>query len=87
MSLKAILYGILTVLLFYGLLALTVFLFALDWKIGIVGIILLIVIPPIPARKAYSSTVGILDRLLLKFGIPVLMLLGIGAALLYSFLP
>lgn len=86
MSWKSLLLSILSVLLFWGLLAVTVFLFAIYWILGILGIVMVLVIPAILVRKAIISANGILDKLIAKYVVPVLMLIGVGATLLIVFL-
>ena len=86
MSGKSLLFSILSVLLFWGLLAVTVFLFAIYWILGILGIVMVLVIPAILVRKAIKSANGILDKLIAKYVVPALMLIGVGATLLIVFL-
>ena len=86
MSLKSILYSILSVLLFYALLAVTVILFSIYWLLGLLGIVMVLVIPPILTRRAIVAACGILDKLIAKYIVPVLMLIGIVAVLLIMFL-
>lgn len=86
MSGKSLLLSILSVLLFWGLLAVTVFLFSIYWILGILGIVMVLVIPAILVRKAIISANGILDKLIAKYVVPALMLIGVGATLLIVFL-
>ncbi|MCH5147450.1 MAG: hypothetical protein J1F61_05565 [Clostridiales bacterium] len=86
MSWKSLLFSILSVLLFWGLLAVTVFLFSIYWILGILGIVMVLVIPAILVRKAIISANGILDKLIAKYVVPALMLIGVGATLLIVFL-
>lgn len=86
MSGKSLLFSILSVLLFWGLLAVTVFLFSIYWILGILGIVMVLVIPAILVRKAIISANGILDKLIAKYVVPALMLIGVGATLLIVFL-
>ena len=82
MSIKSIIYSILSVLLFYGFLALTVFLFAFYWVLGLIGIAAVLIVPFIFTKKAIVSAVGFIDKLIAKFFVPVLMLMGVVATLL-----
>ena len=86
MSFKSIFLSILTVILFWGLAILTVFLFGVELIAGIAGLVVTLVIPPIVMRKAIGAANGFLDRLFAKFVVPVLVLVGLGAILLYYFL-
>ena len=82
MSIKSILYSIFTVVLFCGLLAVSMFLFNIDAIWGIVGIVVTVIVTSIFFRKAVVTATGILDKLLAKVLVPVLILIGIGAILL-----
>ena len=87
MSLKSIIFSILTVLLFYGLLAVTVFiLFSIFWLLGIVGIVVTLAVTSAFGRKAIVSSDGIIDGLVAKIIVPVLILVGLAAILLFNFL-
>lgn len=86
MSLKSVLCSIFSVLLFWGFLAVTVFLFSIYWILGILGIVMVLGIPAILVRKAIIAANGILDKLIAKYVVPVLMLIGVGATLLIVFL-
>ena len=85
MSIKSIILSVVSVLLFYGFLALILFLFGIHWIVGIIGIVLTLVIPPILMRKAISSANGFVDKLIAKIIVPILYLVGIGATLLTYF--
>ena len=82
MSIKSIILSILSVLLFYGLLAVTVILFSIYWLLGILGIVIILVVTPILVRKAIAEANGFIDKLIAKYIVAVLMLIGIGATLL-----
>lgn len=85
MSLKTIIYSILSVLLFWGFLIVTLVLFGFNVVLGIIGIVLTLTIPPILMRRALSSSNGILDKIIAKFVVPILYLVGLAAILLTYF--
>ena len=85
MSGKSIMLSVLSVLLFVGLLVATIFLFRIEWIVGVAGIVVMVFVPPIVVRKAYTAASGILDRLIAKFIVPVLFLVGLAATLLIFF--
>ena len=86
MSLKTIIYSIISVILFWGFLILTLVLFGINGVLGIIGIVLTLTIPPILMRRALSSSKGIIDKLIAKIIVPVLYLFGLAAILLTYFL-
>ena len=86
MSLKSIFLSVLGVLLFLGFAFLTLFLFGINIALGILGIVLTLVIPPIVIRSAVASAKGIIDKLIAKIIVPIASLLGLGAIVLSFFL-
>ena len=86
MSWKSILCSIFSVLLFYGLLFATLIMFGIQVILGIVGVSLTLVLPPLLLRSAVASARGIIDRLLAKIIAPILLVLGLAAILLAFFL-
>lgn len=85
MSLKTIIYSIISVLLFWGFLILALVLFGFNVVLGIIGIVLTLTIPPILMRRALASSKGILDKMIAKFIVPILYLVGLAAILLTYF--
>lgn len=85
MSLKSIIYSIFSVLLFYGLVITDIFMFSINWAVGVVGIVLVLTIPPILVKRAISSANGPIDKLISKIIVPVLYLVGLAAILLIYF--
>lgn len=87
MSWKSIGLSILAIVVTIGLLFATTFLFMLNTVLGIIGIVILIVIPQILMRKARDEATGIIDKIIAKFIMPaaniicgaivVMMLLGL----------
>lgn len=75
MSGKSILYSILSILLFVGVVFAIVFLFKFHFLLGIAGFVLLI-IPELVRRKAISASYGFFDKLIAKFVVPVLFVAG-----------
>ena len=73
MSLKSILYSVLAVLLAGGLLVLDVVLFGIQTILGIIGIVLILVVPGALLRKAIREASGVLDRIIAKFIAPILI--------------
>ena len=87
MSLKSIIFSILSVLVFGGLLFLSLFiLFGINTYLGIAGIIATVVVTSVFTRIAIKSSNGIIDKLLAKVIVPILILLIVGAILLTFFL-
>lgn len=86
MSIKSLLCSILSVVFFVGFVVLTIILFGINVFLGVLGIVLTLVIPPILVRKAYHEASGIIDKLIVKIIVPVLSLIGIVAVLLIYFL-
>ena len=86
MSLKSIIFSIFALLVFYGLVIATIVLFGIDLILGIVGIVLVLVIPPILVRRAIKSANGLIDKLIARIVVPVLYLVGLGTILLTYFL-
>ena len=86
MCLKSILCSIFGTLLFLGFAFLTLYLFAVNIALGIVGIVVTLAVPPILIRTAIASAKGIIDKLIAKIIVPVAILLGLGAILLSFFL-
>ncbi|MCH5153551.1 MAG: hypothetical protein J1F68_06345 [Clostridiales bacterium] len=74
MSIKSILYSVFAVLLAGGLLLLDVFLFGVQTILGIIGIVLILVVPGAMIRKANSEASGVLDKIIAKFIAPILIL-------------
>lgn len=75
MSGKSILLSILSVLLFVGVVFVIAFAFSFNVLMGIAAIVLLI-FPVILQRKALSNARGIIDKLIAKFIVPALFVLG-----------
>lgn len=75
MSGKSILLSILSVLLFIGVVFVIAFAFSFNILIGFASI-LLTIFPTLLQRKALSTATGILDRIIAKFIVPVLFVLG-----------
>ena len=75
MSGKSILYSVLAVVLASGLLFADVFLFGLNAVLGIVGIVLILVIPGVLIRKAINEANGVLDKIIAKFIAPILIVI------------
>ena len=86
MSGKSIVYSILSVLLFAGLVVATVILFGINPILGIVGIVALLFIPAILTRKAKNAATGVLDNIIAKYIVPALDLVATVAVLLFMFL-
>ena len=74
MSKKSILCSFFAVLLAGGLLLLDVFLFGVQTILGIIGIVLILVIPGALIRKANYEASGVLDKIIAKFIAPILIL-------------
>ena len=74
MSLKSILYSVFAVLLAGGLLVADVVLFGIATILGIVGIVLILIVPGILLRKARNEASGVLDKIIAKFIAPILIL-------------
>lgn len=73
MSLKSILYSIIAIVLAGGLLFLDIVLFGIASILGIVGIVLILVLPGFFLHKARSNASGLLDRLLARLIAPILI--------------
>ena len=71
MSLKSIIYSIISVLFFGAVIVGIVFLFKFSIIAGIAGIVLLI-FPAMLQRKALHEAEGIIDKFIAKFVVPVL---------------
>lgn len=82
MSLKSILCSIFAVLSSYGLIFGTMILFGIETILGIVGIVLLLVIPGIFLRKAIANAEGFIDGLLAKLVAPAAIVIGCGFIIL-----
>ena len=72
---KSVFLSFLSVVLFVGVVFAIVFLFKFMIIAGIAGIVLLI-IPVIVQRKALDASTGILDKLIAKFIVPALFVVG-----------
>lgn len=75
MSGKSILLSILSVLLFVGVVFVIAFAFSFNILIGFASIVLLI-LPVLLQRKALDKASGIIDKLIAKFIVPVIFVLG-----------
>lgn len=71
MSWKSIILSILSLIITIGLLFATMFLFNVQIILGIIGIVLLIVLPLIIRYKALDAASGVVDRVFAKYIIPV----------------
>lgn len=76
MSVKAILYSLLALVLSAGILVATIFMFKVHFMLGIVGIALMF-IPFKVQRKAIDETSGKIDEIIVKYVIPGLFLVAI----------
>ena len=85
MSKKSILYSVFAILSGAGLLLATTFLFAIEWILGVVGIVLVLVVPGVLVRKAIVNANGVFDKLLAKFITPILIVVAGAFTLLYIF--
>ena len=74
MSLKSIIYSICAVVLAGALLLADTFLFGMNTILGIIGIVLVLIIPGVLIRKAIRSANGFIDKVIAKFIAPVLIL-------------
>lgn len=75
MSWKSLGLSILSLIITIGLLFACVFLFSMQAILGIIGIVLLVVIPIIIRHKALNEAKGIVDRVFAKFIIPIVTVL------------
>lgn len=82
MSGKSILYSILSLILYIAFLIGTVFLFKMQFILGIVGIALLF-IPFKLQRKAIDEASGVFDKIFAKYIIPILLAIAILFIILY----
>lgn len=71
MSWKSMGLSILSFVLTIGLLFGTTFLFMLNIVLGIIGIVLLIVIPLVIRNKALWAATGVVDKVFAKYLIPI----------------
>lgn len=78
MSLKSLLLSILSLLITVGLLFGCVFLFSVQIILGIIGIVLLIIVPLVIRYKALDAAKGIVDTFFAKIIIPIVTVI-IGA--------
>ena len=86
MSIKSIILSILSVLVFGGLLFVTVFiLFGLGAILGIIGIIVTVVVTSALTGAAIKSSQGFIDKLLAKVVVPIVIILIVGGLLLKIF--
>ena len=86
MSIKSIIFSILSVLVFSGLLFVTVFiLFGMNTILGIVGVIVTAVVTSALTGAAVKSSKGFIDKLLAKIIVPIVIILIIGGLLLKLF--
>ncbi|MBR1926127.1 MAG: hypothetical protein IJ837_04720 [Clostridia bacterium] len=76
MSGKSITFSILSLITFIGIIIGIVFLFKLHFVLGIVGIFL-IFIPIKLNRKAVEEVDGLFDKVLAKYVVPVVALIGV----------
>ena len=74
MSWKSIVYSIFAILSGGALLFLDVILFGFNAILGIIGIILLLVVPGALLNKAKNKADGVLDRILAKYIAPALII-------------
>ena len=74
-SWKSILYSILSVVLTAALLLADTFLFGIETILGIIGIVLILIVPGVMLRKAKREARGILDKLIALLIAPALILI------------
>ena len=86
MSLKSLFCSIFAVIVFLGMLFGTIVLFGINVILGIVGVIIMLVVPSSLIGKAVTSAAGVLDKLVAKVIVPIVIILGTGAILLGVFL-
>ena len=85
MSIKSIVYSILAILLAGGLLFLDVILFGIQAILGIIGIVLILVVPGALLKKARNEASGFLDRVIARLIAPVLIVVVGFFTLMYIF--
>ena len=73
MSWQSFKYSLLAVILTAVLLLGDTFLFALQTILGIIGIVLILIVPGVLLRKANANAAGFLDKLICRFIAPVLI--------------
>ena len=83
MNLKVIVNSVIAVLISVGLLFLDMFLFRIYWLLGIIGIILILVIPGIFTRKAIEEADNFLEKLIAKFITPALIVIACFFAIMF----
>lgn len=89
MSWKSILWSILSLVITIGLLFGATFLFMVNIVLGIIGIVLIIVIPQITMRKARDEATGIIDKVIAKYILPTatVILGGIAVMIILGLIP
>lgn len=75
MSWKSIGLSILSVVITVGLLFGTTYLFMIHVMLGVIGIVLLIVIPQFTMRKAMNSATGLIDNVIAKYIMPAVTII------------
>lgn len=75
MSWKSIKYSLLAVILTAGLLVGDAFLFGIETVLGIVGIVVLLIVPGVLLRKAKNNAAGLIDKLFAFLIAPALIVI------------
>ena len=86
MSVKSILCSVFGVLLFWGLLIVTIVLFTINIVLGVIGVIVLATVPAALLRTAVVSANGLISKLIAKVIAPLAAAIGFGIILLTFFL-
>lgn len=73
MSWRSIKYSLLAVLLTAVLLVADAFLFRINAVLGIIGIVLILVVPGVLIRKARNNAEGLIDKLIAVIIVPALI--------------
>ncbi len=82
MSGKSIFLSVLSFILFIGVVVISVFLFKMQFILGFLGV-LLIIIPIKLNRKAVDESNGTFDKILAKYIVPVLVFVALVFVVLY----
>lgn len=75
MSWKSLGFSIFTFVLTIGLLFVATFLFMVGPVLGIIGIVILIIVPQIMMRKALNMATGIIDIVVAKYIMPIAIII------------
>lgn len=81
MSVKSIIYSIIALILFLGIIVGDVFLFRVQIILGIAGILAL-ALPALLSRKAISEASGVFDKVFAKYIVPIVAFVGVVFAIL-----